>query len=644
MKAWLETQNRNQSEEITMSSETAPRCFRSLHFMAMVCLLISLPLSLSAQVSSEISLTKELLTTRIPISLVDEPLPLNSFEEMFPNTSAWVDSTLASLTLEEKIGQMFSAFSYSFYMSADNADFERLAELVRSGKIGGVMFSKGDVYEAAMLANRLQRLAKIPLLISADMEWGVSMRIERATEFPYNMAIAATRKPEYAFRVAQAIAREARALGIHQNYAPSVDLNNNPRNPIINTRAFSENVALTNQMAAAFIKGTQAGGMIATVKHFPGHGDTDIDSHKDLPILPFDRPRLNALELKPFRHAIEQGVASVMVGHLALPKISLSDKIPATLSPEITTKILREELGFKGLVVTDAMGMKGVRKNFEVGEAAVRAVLAGNDMILMSPDIDAAQSALLKAVQEQQIELERINASVRKILALKAWLGLNKSRFVSLDDIETKVGTRAHQMLAQEVANNSITLLKNERGILPLQLTEPKQRVLNISLQTSENCTIGKSFFAELEKVYSNTLRLQLMPKSNELNFKFALRAAEKSAAVIVSCYADTRAWEGKFGLDKDQTKFLQTLVKMCNARQIPIVLISFGTPYIIMDVPDVPAYLCTYCPAKVSEIAALKVITGQLTPKGKLPVSIPDLFPYGSGLTSFAAPADSTQ
>ncbi|MDW8466321.1 MAG: glycoside hydrolase family 3 N-terminal domain-containing protein [Chloroherpetonaceae bacterium] len=597
-----------------------------------------------AQPFSETALSKELLVARKDRALPTEHIVAASLKEVFTTPSAWADSLLSTLSLEEKIGQMFSAFTYTLYMSADNPDFEAIAELVRTGKVGGVMFSKGDVYEAAMLANRLQRLAKVPLLISADMEWGLSMRIDRATEFPYNMAIAATRKPEYAFRVAQAIAKEARALGIHQNYAPSVDLNNNPSNPVINTRAFSENVTLTNQMAAAFIKGTQAGGLIATAKHFPGHGDTDIDSHKDLPVLPFERTRLDAVELKPFKWAVQQGVGSVMVGHLALPKISQSHKIPATLSPEITTKILREELGFKGLIVTDAMSMQGVRKHFEVGEAAVRAVLAGNDMILMSPDIKAAQAAIFSAVQENRISVERINASVRKILALKAWLGLNRSRFVSLDDIETKVGIREHQWLAQEVADCSITLLRNDSGILPLRLNDPKKRVLNISLQTVENFSIGKGFFDELQKYYQNTLRVQLLPKSNELNFKFALKAAEKSGAVIVSSYADTRAWEGKFGLDRDQTKFLQSLVKLCREKHIPLILVSFGTPYTVVNVPDVPVYLCAYCPAKVSEIAAVKVITGQIEPKGKLPVTIPHLFPFGAGLTSFTAvPSDST-
>jgi beta-N-acetylhexosaminidase len=615
-----------------------------LPLLVAILFFIACSVALAQEVHTATSLTTELLSARKSNPRAFEASPSINLNEIFFKPSAWVDSTLASLSLEEKIGQMFCAFSYTLYVSQDHPDFEYIAHLVRSGKVGGVMFSKGDVYEAAMLANRLQRLAKVPLLISADMEWGVSMRIDRATEFPYNMAIAATQKPDYAFQVAYAIAEEARALGIHQNYAPSVDLNSNPRNPVINTRAFSENVALTNQMAAAFIKGTQSGGLIATAKHFPGHGDTDIDSHKDLPVLHFERARLQALELKPFQHAIEQGVISVMVGHLALPKISLSDKIPATLSPEIITKILREELGFNGLVVTDAMNMQGVKKNFEVGEAAVRAVLAGNDMILMSPNIEAAQSAILKAVQDKRIDVGRIDASVRKILALKEWLGLHKSRFVNIDEIETKVGTRAHQWLAQEVANHSITLLKNERQILPLKLPSPNLRVLNISLQTSENCNTGKNFFAELSKFYSNTLHLQLLPKSNELNFKFALRAAEKSAAVVVSCYADTRAWEGKFGLDKDQTKFLQTLVKVCNERHIPLILVSFGTPYIVLDVPDVPVYLCAYCPVKVSENAAVKVITGQLVPKGKLPVTIPNLFPFGSGLTSFSALPDSTR
>ncbi len=555
----------------------------------------------------------------------------------FSRPSPWADSVLATLTLEEKIGQMLVPQSSSYYQSADNPDFEYHAKLVRDGKVGGIIFSRGDVYELAMLSNRFQKLAKLPLLISADMEWGVSMRINRTTEFPFNMAIAATRKPDYAYKIARVIAAEARALGIHQNFAPSVDLNNNPRNPIINTRSFSESIMLTNQFSAAFIKGLQSSGMIATAKHFPGHGDTEIDSHKDLPVLPFEKARLEALELKPFKHAIEQGVMSVMTGHLALPKITASEKLPATLSPDVVGKMLRDELGFKGLIVTDAMEMRGVKKNFTTGDAAIQAVLAGNDVILMSPDVEAAHAAIVGAVQTATISIEKIDRAVRKILVLKEWLGIHRNRLVSIDSIESRVGLAVNALLAQEVADKSVTLLRNQNSILPLKLADEKDRVLNISLQTSEVCTVGKNFYDQLEKKYRNTLRLQMTPKSNEMNFKFALQTAEKSAAVVVSCYADIRAFEGKFGLDVDQAKFLKRLIELTKTKNIPLVLISFGTPYLVMEFPDVPVYLCTYGAARVSETAALKVVVGELEPKGKLPITIPKLFKLGDGLQGFA-------
>lgn len=555
--------------------------------------------------------------------------------EIFAQRWQWADSVLSVMTLEEKVGQVFCVQSYTRYKSDDEEVFVKNSELIRQGKVGGVMFSRGDVYEAAMLANRYQRLAKFPLLISADMEWGVSMRIDRTTEFPCAMAIAATRNPDYAFKVGELIAKEARALGIHQNYAPTVDLNNNPYNPIINTRAFSEDVSLTATMASAFINGTQKAGMIATAKHFPGHGDTDIDSHKDLPVLNFEKTRLQNIELKPFKYAVDGGVMSVMVGHLALPKLNNNSYIlPASLSPTITTDILKSELGFKGLTVTDGMGMRGVKKNFPAGEAAIKAFLAGNDVILLSPDSDIAYSALLEAVRNGIIPEVRLNESVRKLLVLKEWFGLHRNRFTSLDSISAIVGIKAHKAVAQEIADKSITLLSNKNGLLPLG--EYQSKIVNISLQNSASCEVGKVFQEELQTRFSNTLRYQLGAQSNKMNYDLALFSAERADVVVVSSYADTRAWQGKFGLDKEQDKFLKKLIDRLKKKGIPLVLVSFGTPYLIMSYSEPDAYICAYSAGTASETAVAKLLKGEIEPRGKLPVTIPNRYKFGDGKTGW--------
>ncbi|MGQ9805252.1 MAG: glycoside hydrolase family 3 protein [Chlorobiales bacterium] len=575
-------------------------------------------------------LSVSILLSAQPISDAFSKPPLTP--EIFAQPWQWADSVLSVMTLEEKVGQVFCVQSYARYKSDDEEVFVKNSELIRQGKVGGVMFSRGDVYEAAMLATRYQRLAKYPLLISADMEWGVSMRIDRTTEFPCAMAIAATRNPDNAFTVGEITAKEARALGIHQNYAPAVDLSNNPYNPIINTRAFSEDISLTATMSSAFINGTQKAGMIATAKHFPGHGDTDIDSHKDLPVLNFEKNRLQNIELKPFKYAVDGGVMSIMVGHLALPKLNSGSYIlPASLSPAITTEILKSELGFKGLIVTDGMGMRGVKKNFSAGEAAVKAFLAGNDVILLSPDSDIAYNALLNAARDGTISEARLNESVRKLLVLKEWLGLNTQRFPSLDSISAIVGIKAHKAVAQEIADKSITLLSNKNRLLPLG--EYQGKIVNISLQNSASCEVGKKFHEELQKRFSNTLRYQLGAQSNKMNYDMALFSAEHANVVIVSSYADTRAWQGQFGLDKEQDKFLKKLIERLKKKDIPIVLVSFGTPYLIMGYSEPDAYLCAYSAGEASETAVAKVLKGEIEPLGKLPVTIPNRYKFGDGI-----------
>ncbi|MDX2129070.1 MAG: glycoside hydrolase family 3 N-terminal domain-containing protein [Chloroherpetonaceae bacterium] len=553
-------------------------------------------------------------------------------EQIFSRPSLWADAVLNRMTIEEKIGQLFAASCSSVFLPSDNEQYQRVLELIRAGKVGGVMLMKGDVYSAAMLVNRLQRNARFPLLISADMEWGATMRIDRATEFPVNMGIAATWNPLFAYKAGQITAREAHAMGIHHNYAPSVDLNNNPSNPIINTRSFGENIELTNAMADAYILGTQSQGILATVKHFPGHGDTEIDSHKDLPILKFSRGRLDSIELKPFRSAIKNGVMSIMVGHLAVPAITGSEKIPASLSKLMVDSLLRKALNFQGLIVTDGMRMAGVRKFYSAGEAAIAAIDAGIDIILDSPDITEAYASVLSAVQIGRISEERINESARRILVAKEWLKLHEQRFANLETLADIVGNQSSISLSQEIAENALTALQLEKKRIPLapKTTRRKRKMLNISISNSSISNYGEAFYTAFKNSFAYSERIRIDKRSNKMDFDETLKEIPKSAAVVVSCYADIRSFEGKYGFDGELDNFLKRLIKSCNAAKTPVILISFGTPYLILAYPEAPTYLIAYSSARACEQAAVRWLKGEVSAKGKLPVKMSAKFPFG--------------
>jgi beta-N-acetylhexosaminidase len=565
----------------------------------------------------------------------------------FGQNSAWADSVLKTLSLQEKIGQMFVAFMNVSYEPIDGDNYIRIAALAESGKIGGLIFLKntspnatGDVFSVASLTNRLQTRAKVPLLFSADMEWGLTMRIPRGTEFPTNMALAATWSPTFAYQMGKTIALESKALGIHQNYAPDIDLNSNPKNPIINTRAFSENIDLTNSMAASFIRGTQDAGSIATVKHFPGHGDTDVDSHRGLPVLNFTRERLDSVELRPFKSAIAGGVMSVMVGHLAVPSIDGADNIPATLSTRITTSILKTDLGFRGLVVTDAMTMDGVKKRYATGEAALMAIQAGADIVLMSPSEADALYAVYQAVTGGTLSEARIDSSVRKILQLKAWLGLDKNRHVNLDSIPYIVGTKKNLALAQDIADKSVTLLRDTYHDLPLKSARGK--IVNITLYDARNTNpdAGMGFHDALKARFPNVQTIKLTAESSPKEFVAAVKAASGAGSVVVSAYVNVRAWQGRLGLSDKENQLLKKLTPLLARKKIPLVLVAFGSPYIIMGHDKIPTFLTAYCKANVSEIAVAKILKGDLNPQGRLPITIPDCFDFGAGYSVAASEA----
>ncbi len=540
----------------------------------------------------------------------------------------WVNYWMKKLTLEEKVAQMIMPDARGIFLARDNKDFKRLVYYVKDRKVGGLIFFHGDVCETVDMINYFQNLAEIPLLISADFEWGTAMRLDYTTYFPPAMGIAATGNPDYAYEAGKIIAIEGRAVGIHQNYAPTVDVNNNYKNPIINIRSFGETPEIVSKFAIPFIKGLQENGMIATAKHFPGHGDTDVDSHLDLPVINHPKSRLDSIELKPFKDAIKAGVKSIMVAHIFFPQIDTGKGLPSTLSYNIVTGILKNELGFKGLIVTDAMTMRGVTKLYSNALASVLAVKAGNDIILIPPDIDEAIDAIVKAVKRGEISQERIDESVKKILEFKYELGLHKNRFVDVNKIRDVVAREEHLRKAKEIARASITVVKND-GILPLLQFDDK-KILHITIVDSRNLNSGNSFVEELSKRYDKISfeRVDLRSTDEELNQ--ILSKVNGFDIVIVSAYVRVRAYQASLSLSEKHAKFLSQVINIGK----PVILISFGNPYVAIDYPGVKAYICSYSDAQPVVEATAEVLFGEISPQGKLPINIPGFASLGTGLS----------
>src|SRR5882724_5136716 len=411
----------------------------------------------------------------------------NTAKKLSPAASAWVESTLRKMTVDEKIGQLLFATYHGSFTAVDSAAYQQILHDVNDLHVGGFInvthgsplgIVKSQAYPTAVLNNQLQSKSKLPLLIGADFERGTAMRLDEGTSFPTAMAVAAGGETHDAYTMGKITALEARAAGVHWIYAPDADVNNNPSNPIINTRSFGEDPARVSEFVTQFVNGVEENGGLATAKHFPGHGDTASDSHIDLPVIHADKQRLEDLELVPFRAAIAAGVGSVMTAHLSIPALEPAPNTPATLSSNILTGLLRHELSYQGLIITDAMDMGGITVRYAPGEAAVRAVLAGADALLMPPVPDAAFEALQEAVKSKRISRERLDESVRRILEAKARLGLNKIRLVDVNGLNAKFGSVAWQDEAQKISDRGITLLRDTPKRLPLDLAKPSRALL----------------------------------------------------------------------------------------------------------------------------------------------------------------------
>ena len=454
------------------------------------------------------------------------------------------------------------------------------------------------------------------------------MRVHRATVFPRAMAISATRNPGYAYEVGRITAVEGRALGIHQNYAPTIDVNNNPRNPVINTRSFGDDVKLVTEMGTAFVNGTQFGGMVATVKHFPGHGDTDVDTHLGMATLNYGKQHFDSVEFPPFRAAIKAGVKSVMVGHIAMPVYDTGQGIPATVSPRITTDLLRKQFQFEGLVVTDAMRMRAVASKYGPAEASVLAIKAGTDIVLMPGDIDVAIDAIVAAVKRGEIPEQRIDASVRRVLQTKQWVGLDRDRMVNVGRISSVVAIRDHEMLAMQIARRAVTVLGNKNAILPLSPLDTR-KIVDLNVSDTEDPKSGRSFHSMLRDRCPNVDFAKIDPRSNDAEYASALEAVQGADLIVGQLNLFTRSGEMTGFLSHRQKEFLTRAFTLGK----PVILISFGNPYVVMDLPKVDAYVCAYSDAEVMQQAVAEVLFAESSAEGKLPITIPGAYKFGEGV-----------
>jgi beta-glucosidase-like glycosyl hydrolase len=566
----------------------------------------------------------------------------------------WVETTFKKLTTDQMVGQLLMPRFSGVYTSSDSDTYERLSSLIRDAHIGGVIgfggeeavpqvllnptygpIILGQPLALASMLNRLQSLAPIPLLTAADFEWGVGMRIEGATRFPRAMAFGASGDEQLAVEAARITALEGRALGVHVNFAPVADVNNNARNPVINIRSFGEDPARVGAMTGAWVRGLQAGGMFATIKHFPGHGDTDVDSHLGLPLIAHPRERLDRIELVPFRAGVAAGAAGVMVAHIELPALDKTSG-PATLSQPIVTGLLRDELGFKGLIFSDAMNMDGVEKMGSAGENAVKAVLAGIDLVLDSRDTMGAFQGLKAAVDAGRISRARLEASVRRILTAKAQLGLHRTRSVSLDAAPTVVGTRRHAALARQVSERALTLVKDERGNMPLKLPSSASVLFLSVLDYPRGWRIAapsRVLLPELRKRWPDLQAVEVSDATTPNELALIRAMASRFDAIVAGVFVRVSSSTNRLDLAPPVIDLLQDLARSSGRRNQPFVTAFFGSPYVPLTVPDLPAMLLTYDLSDHAELSAVRAIAGEIPISGKLPISLPGMFQVGHGL-----------
>ena len=567
-------------------------------------------------------------------------------KSLSPAAQKWVERTFSRLTTEEKIGQIVFPTYFGAFESTESPDFKELMSRVEKDHIGGFILGTrrgprgielSHVYETAVLTNELQEAAAIPLLIGADFERGTVMRVEEGTAFPHAMAVGATGRPEDAYAMGRITAIEARAMGVHWAFAPVADVNSNPDNPIINIRSFGEDPKRVAEYVAQFVRGVEENGAMATAKHFPGHGDTSEDSHLELPLVKADRARLEAVEFVPFEAAIGAGVSSIMTGHLAVPALEPDPDAPATLSARVLTGVLRDEMHFHGLVITDALDMGGVAKGFPPGEVAVRALLAGADVLLMSPVTDAALASVRDAVESGRVPMARLDDAVRRVLEAKARLGLYKQREVDIDKLSSVFRQPEFLATAEDIADRGVTLLRNDAGLVPLDPRTTK-RVFLLAVSADPDTVPAEPFERELRAQLDSLESLHVDTKYFRVE-ETHLPSPDSYDLAICALTVRVADHKNTVGLPADETEMVHALLRAGK----PVIMVGLGSPYLVEGFPEATTWLAALSVQDVAERAAARSLLGQFAVSGKLPVSLPVAAPValhvGDGMTTAAIP-----
>ena len=595
-----------------------------------------------------------LLTLALPIFAKDKhvhPVPVKSAHD-----DKWAEKTLRKLSVEEKVGQVFMIWCRASFLNVESPEYLDWLDAMQKYHVGSFTMSvhvdgpfllRTEPYEVAELLNRLQQKSKLPLLFAADFERGLSNRLMGTTNFPTAMAFGADGNIEDAETFGMITGQEARAVGIHWNFFPDADVNSNPANPIINTRSFGEDPKQVGDLVTAYIKGAREAGMLTTVKHFPGHGDTATDSHLGVASVNGDRAHLDSIELPPFRQAIAAGVDSVMIAHVTVPALDSDPNHVASISPSVVSDLLEKQLGFKGVIVTDALDMAGLTHLFanDIGREAVEAFKAGNDLLIIPPDLRASYEAMLKAVRSGEIPQKRLDASVLKILKLKAEMGLNKSRTVDINAIAAAVGKPENMAFGQKVAATAITLVRDNGKVLPLKskgtakaalpyMTKEETHNQAVAVLFSDDVRTdsGRAFGREFRARISDARVIYVDPRIAAGMSDEVLKAVDEAQTVVAAVYVIPTAGKvGKSMAMADSTGLL--LQQLLDHAAGKTAVVAMGNPYLASDFPKIENYMCTFSNASISEVAAIQALFGEIPIHGHLPVTIPNIAQRGAGL-----------
>ncbi len=530
----------------------------------------------------------------------------------------WADSVLNNMTVEEKIGQLFMIAAYS---DREEGEYQTIEKYIKDYHIGGLIFFKGDPKTQAELTNRYQSAAKIPLLIGIDAEWGLGMRLANTISYPRQLLLGAIQNEQLIFEMGKEIGKQHKRMGIHVNFAPVVDINNNPNNPVINDRSFGENRENVTSKSLAYMEGLQHEKILACAKHFPGHGDTDVDSHKDLPVILHDVERLDSIELFPFKSLTQNGVSSMMVAHLNIPSLDSTKNTPTTLSRKIVSGLLKNQLGFSGLIFTDAMNMKGVTKYFGPGEAEVNAFLAGNDVLLFPESVNAAVNKMKTAYSLGQYSEEDLNKSVKKILMAKSWAGIEKFDSVKVDSVVIELNNESSHHLRHELIESAITVVRDSANMIPLRTLQNK-RIACV--------TIGKKTATPFSKMLNNYAEIDhfYIGKTDEWSrHEGVLKVLDKYDIAIVNVQNMSRYASKKFGVSANTEKFAAQLSKKDN-----VIMTVFGSPYSLEKFPGFNHLIVGYEESTEAQEITAQVIFGGRKASGKLPVSAGG-YEFGEGI-----------